>query len=120
MRVVAAAADDAAPGIDPHEMRVLVTHYHWMRGAKVPSYTRPQLARLFQVSADSTSRDFGSDTQARRLAVALASVGDDTFADTIKRQSHTVQYAVACSITDLFFQYGLRYSKTKELLRPHT
>ena len=119
-RIAAAAVDDAAPGINRNEMRVLVTYYHWSRDAAVPSYTRSQLAQLFRASADSTTPGFGSDAQASRLAVALASAGVETFANALARQPEAIRHAVACYLTDLWFPYGLHYPKTKELLRPHT
>jgi hypothetical protein len=111
---------DAAPGINRDEMRVLVSHYHWSPDLGAPTYTRRQLDALLRASADVTLKGERGDAQESRLAVALAFVGDDTFAEALAQQPETVRHAVACYISDLCFLYGLHYPKTKELLRAHT
>jgi hypothetical protein len=111
---------DAAPGINRDERYVLVSHYRWSPDLGAPTYTRRQLDALLRASADVTLKGERGDAQESRLAVALAVLGDDTFAEAVAQQPQTVRSAVACYMSDLCFLSGLHYPKTKELLRAHT
>ena len=110
----------AAPGINAQEMQVLVDNYYWNRNQAAPSYTSEQLNRLLRASADPTADGARAEMQASRVAVALASVGDDTFSQALVRQSASVKHAVAREIVSLWSRYGLHYPKTRAVLQPYT
>jgi len=112
--------DPAAPGISPKEMQVLISVYYWQRDMPAPKYTSEELDRLLRASADPTLDGERAESQASRVAVALASVGDDRFSQALSRQLASVKRGVAREIRYLRTNHGLYYPKTEALLRPYT
>jgi len=112
--------DPAAPGISPGEMQVLISVYYWQRDLPAPKYTSEQLDRLLRASADPTLDGERAESQASRVAVALASVGDDRFSQALSRQPASVKRAVAREIHYMWTRYHMHYPKTERVLPPYT
>jgi hypothetical protein len=112
--------DPAAPGISPDEMQVLISVYYWQRDLPVPKYTSEQLDRLLRASADRTLDGERAESQASRVAVALASVGDDRFSHALSRQRASVKRAVTREIHYMWTRYHMHYPKTERVLQPYT
>src|SRR5215471_5361902 len=103
--------DPAAPGISPDEMQVLISVYYWQRDLQAPKYTSEQLDRLLHASADPMLDGERAESQASRVAVALASMGDDRFSQALSRQSASVKRAVAREIHYMWTRYHMHYPK---------
>ena len=112
--------DPAAPGISPDEIQVLTSVYYWQRELHAPKYTLEQLDRLLRASADPTLDGERAESQASRVAVALASVGDDRFSQALSPQGASVKRAVAGFIHYMWTQYHMHYPKTERVLKPYT
>ena len=112
--------DPAASGISPDEMQVLISVYYWQRDLHAPKYTSEQLDRLLRASADPTLDGERAESQASRVAVALASVGDDRFSQALSPQGASVKRAVAGFIHYMWTQYHMHYPKTERVLKPYT
>jgi len=110
--------DPAAPGISPDEMQVLISVYYWQRDLHAPKYTSEQLDRLLRASADPTLDGERAESQASRVAVALASVGDDRFSEALSRHPASVKRAVARDIHYMWKRYHMHYPKTERALQP--
>src|SRR5262245_37885766 len=119
--VVAGCAthDAAAPGISSQEMRVLVSDYYWQPNMPAPRYTSNQLDALLRASADPTLDGERSEAQTSRLVVALASVGDERFAEALSLQSVRVKHMVAFFISVLWKRDGLHYPRTEAVLQKY-
>ena len=111
--------DPAAPGISPDEMQVLVSVYYWRRDLHAPKYTSEQLDLLLRASADPTLDGERAESQASRVAVALASVGDDRFSRALSRQPAGVKRAVARELHYMWTRYQMHYPKTQRVLQPY-
>ena len=112
--------DPAAPDISPDEMQVLISVYYWQRDLPTPKYTSEQLDRLLRASADPTLDGERAESQASRVAVAVASVGDDRFSQALSRQPASVKRAVARDIHYMWTRYHMHYPKTERVLQPYT
>ncbi|HEU5245750.1 MAG TPA: hypothetical protein VFU09_01535 [Candidatus Udaeobacter sp.] len=102
----------AASGISAEEMHVLVGNYYWKRDLSAPSYTSAQPDMLLRASANPTLDGERAEAQTSRLAVALACVGDEKFAEALSRQSDRVKHMVAFFISTLWTRFDLRYPRT--------
>lgn len=109
-------SDAAARGISPQEARVLAQYFYYSPKYATPFYTREQLALRLHKSADTTLDGESPQAQMSSVAIALASAGDDHFADVLSRESDDVQRAVYRDISPLWTDFGLRYPKTEALL----
>ena len=109
--------DPAAPGISRDELQVLTSVYYWRRELHAPKYTSEQLDRLLRASADPTLDGERAESQASRVAVALASVGDDRFSQALSPQGASVKRAVAGFIHYMWTQYHMHYPKTERVLK---
>ena len=101
-------------------MQVLISVYYWQRDLPAPKYTSEQLDLLLRTSADPTLDGGRAESQASRVAVALASVGDDRFSQALSRQPGNLQRAVAREIHYLWTRYHMHYPKTERVLQPYT
>jgi hypothetical protein len=115
-----ATYDTAAPGITAEEMSVLVSEYCWQPNAQPPHYTSEGLDALLRASADPTLDGARSEAQTSRLAVALAAVGDQRFAEALSQQSYRVKHMVAFFISDLWKRHGFHYPRTEAVLQKYT
>jgi len=112
--------DPAAPGISRDELQVLTSVYYWRRELHAPKYTSEQLDRLLRASADPTLDGERAESQASRVAVALASLGDDRFSQALSPLGASVKRAVAGFIHYMWTQYHMHYPKTERVLKPYT
>ena len=115
-----ATRDAPAPGISAAEMQVLVSDYYWKRDLRTPAYSAAQLDALLRASADPTLDGARSEAQTTRLVVALASVGDQTFAAALSHQSKRVKHMVGFFISGLWTRHGLHYPQTQAVLQKYT
>jgi hypothetical protein len=111
--------DPAPPGISPDEMQVLISVYYWQRDLPAPNYTSEQLDQLLRASADPTLDGERAESQASRVAVALASVGDERFSQALSHQPGSVKHAVAREIHYMWTEHHLHYPKTQRVLQPY-
>jgi hypothetical protein len=111
--------DGAAPRVSQQEMQVLVSDYYWHRNLPLPHYSPEQLDQLLRASADPTLDGERAESQASRVAVALASVGDDSFSQALSHQPASVKRAVAREIHYMWTQHHLHYPKTQRVLQPY-
>ena len=111
-----ATCDVAAPGISPAEMQVLVSDYYWKRDLPAPTYSAAQLDALLRASADPTLDGARSEAQMTRLVVAIASVGDQKFAEALSRQPKRVKHMVGFFISGLWTRHDLHYPRTQAVL----
>ena len=115
-----ATHDAAAPGLSAAEMRVLVSDHYWNRDLPTPTYSAAQLDALLRASADPTLDGERSEAQTTRLVVALASVGDQKFAEALSRQSKRVKHMVGFFISGFLTRHNLRYPRTQLVLQKYT
>lgn len=112
--------DAAQPGINEQEAPVLERFYYYTRKATTVVYTRQQLAQLFRASANPNLDGEDAEAQMSRVVTALASVGDELFADVLSHESESVQRAVNRDVSSLWTHSGLHYPKTEALLDKFT
>jgi hypothetical protein len=110
------ASDTADRGISPQEASILGQYFYYSPEYALPVYTREQLGQRLRRSADPTLDGKYAESQKSSIAIALASVGDDRFADVLWRESDDVQRAVYRDISPLWTDFGLQYPKTEALL----
>jgi hypothetical protein len=108
--------DTAARGISRQEANVLAQYFSYSPEYALPFYTREQLWRRLRKSADPTLDGKYAEAQTSTVAIALASVGDDRFADVLSHESDDVRRAVYREISPLWTDFGLQYPKTEALL----
>jgi hypothetical protein len=109
-------SDVAARGISPQEASILAQYFSYSPEYALPFYTREQLDQRLRKSADPTLDGKYAAAQTSSIAIALASVGDDRFAEVLSREPDDVQRAVYREISPLWTDFGLRYPKTEALL----
>jgi hypothetical protein len=111
---------DAQPGLNARECQALAETFYWQPNSGYPSYTAEQLNALLSRSADTSLDGERGEKQASDVALALASVGDDTFVTALEGQPASVRHGVARSgVPCLWTHYHLRYPKTQALLEPY-
>ena len=99
---------------------MLATNYYWQPGAKPPRYTPDQLDHVLRASDDPTLDGEYAEAQMSRVAVALASTGDDMFSQVLARQPESVKRAVARDLSFLWQRVRPQYPKTQRVLQPYT
>jgi len=109
-------SDAAGRGISPQEASILAQYFNYSPEYALPFYTREQLGQRLRKSADPTLDGKYAEAQKSSIAIALASAGDDRFADVLSHESNDVQRAVYQEISPLWTDFGLRYPKTEALL----
>jgi hypothetical protein len=115
-----ATQDVAAPGISSKEMNVLVSNYYYQVVPHEQRYTSEQLNELFRASDNPTLDGEAAELQTARVAIALASVGDERFSQAFSHHSASIKQAVARNIEHMWTLYHLYYPKTQRVLRPYT
>ena len=111
---------DAGPRISQAERHVLVTDYYWRPDAPPRAYTEAQLDALLRASADPTLDGEDAEAQTSRVVLALASVGDEAFAQSVANQPESVRRVIARDVAPLWRRYGLHYPRTQSVLQPYT
>ena len=115
-----ATQDVAAPGISSKEMNVLVSNYYYQVVPHEQRYTSEQLNELFRASDNPTLDGEAAELQTARVAIALASVGDERFSQALSHHSASIKRAVARHIQHMWTLYHLHYPKTERVLQPYT
>lgn len=107
---------DAAPGISPAEMHALKESYYWGEHHSPRSFGPGDLEKLMDRSADPTLDGERAEGQTTALAVALTSVGDETFSTLLASRSLEVQASVTRGLfANLWTHYKLHYPKTQAI-----
>ena len=78
-------------GISNAEMNALTENFYWKQEYEIPTYGQGELEKLMDRSADPTLDGEYSEGQTTAILVALATVGDERFAETLATRSHEVQ-----------------------------
>jgi hypothetical protein len=107
---------DSAAGISPAEMEALKKSYYWEEQLAPPTFGPRELEKRMDRSADPMLDGEYAEGQTTALAVALTSVGDDTFATVLATRSPEVQASVTRSLLRcLWTDYKLHYPKTQAI-----
>ena len=110
-----ASIKDGAPGISNAEMNALTENFYWKQEYEIPTYGQGELEKLMDRSADPTLDGEYSEGQTTAILVALATVGDERFAETLATRSHEVQGAVLRSCRFMWRTYPLDHPKAQAI-----
>jgi hypothetical protein len=110
-----ASNTDKAAGINSCELRALKETYYWEDRYDPPTFKQGELVALMDRSADSSLDGERSERQASAVAAALATVGDEHFAMTLKSRIPEVQRAVISNIRYMWTHYRLSYPMTQAI-----
>jgi len=109
-------AAEAAKGVNPKEMGVLIKHYQWKKDEALPrEYSLEALLKVMDDSADNTLELEDYDWQARKLVVALMVVGDRRFAKELDGRAVPVQKEAITMLAPLWEKYALHYPEVQEI-----
>ncbi|MEM7696959.1 MAG: hypothetical protein AAF236_00980 [Verrucomicrobiota bacterium] len=105
-------APDADPGINDLERKILSTHFYYQPSSRAPKFDDESLALLMQQSAAPELDGERAEGQSAALAEALATAGDEAFANVFLAQTPEVRLAVAYDIQALWDHHELYYPLT--------
>lgn len=106
---------DKAAGISKAEMAALKENYYWKEDYAPLTFGPGGLEALMDRSADPTLDGEYAEGQWSVVAAALATVGDERFANTLATRSREVQVAVIGSVRYMWTHYQLHHPQTQAI-----